>query len=804
MISPRWKKLLRDLLAAQGRMIMMIIAIATSIFGVGTMLSAYTIMTREISRNYLGTNPASAFIELDQVDNTLVEAVRQQPGIADAEAGDWVTARVEVNPNEWMPLLLFVIPDFDKSRISTVRHEVGAWSPPEHTILVEREVLPLIDVKLGDTLTVQTPNGEKQPVRISGVVHDPSLAPAWQEQTIYGYITPATLAWLGETDILHLLKITVSDQPTNLAAIEATTTKLANWLKSQGRTIEEIRIPPPEQHPHQGQLNTVMMILLVFSLLSLLLSAILTATMIGNLLAQQIRQIGIMKAIGARSGQIANMYLALIAVLGAIATIIGIPLGIAAGRGFSTVVARLLNFTIYSNDVPVWVYVMLLLMGTFIPLLVAIYPIFRATRTTVRETINDYGTNLEAFGTRTVEGWLRRLRGLDNTLLLSLRNTFRRQGRLLLTIILLAAAGAMFITGINTQLGWETYLTNAAADRHYDLEIRLNKPYPEQQIVSTLANLPNVKQVEAWNSAPAALNRENGLNIVRTYPDGGHGSFTLRSAPPASQFVATPVLDGRWLREADLHGVVLNQSAKASMPNVQLGDDIQLLIDGKTVSLQLVGVIRQVLVPATAYVTPQTFADVSGQPVQLTNTVRVAMTSRDAAAVIDTTRAIEQKLTEAGISVKVAVSEALLDDATSGHVLIFIVALLLIAAVMATVGILGLMSSMGTNVIERTREFGILRTIGGTSSAILRIVIGEGSIIAVLSWIIAVPLAIPVTSALGTYLGNMSFRSPLPLTVSLAGIVVWLLLIIVGAFVASVFPARQASRLTIRETLAYL
>ena len=74
MNSPRWKKLVRDLQSAQGRMAMMVIAIAVSIFGVGTILSAYTILSREVGRNYLGTNPASAFIELDRVDDALVEA----------------------------------------------------------------------------------------------------------------------------------------------------------------------------------------------------------------------------------------------------------------------------------------------------------------------------------------------------------------------------------------------------------------------------------------------------------------------------------------------------------------------------------------------------------------------------------------------------------------------------------------------------------------------------------------------------------------------------------------------------------
>ncbi|MEP6895921.1 MAG: FtsX-like permease family protein, partial [Chloroflexota bacterium] len=309
MNSPRWKKIIRDLQAAQGRMAMMVIAIAVSIFGVGMILSAYTILSREMSRNYLGTNPASAFIELDRVDDALVKAVSERPGISEAEATSWVVARAEVNPNEWMPVLLFVVPDFGSAHVSTVDPEAGAYPPSEQTILVEREVLPMLKMKIGDALTVQTPNGTKQKIIISGTVHDPALAPAWQEQTVYGYITPAALAALGESETLHILKVVVSDQPYNIAAIDSTVSELALWLKGQGYVVDEIRIPPPGRHPHQSQMSTVLTLLLVFSLMALILSAILTATMIGGLLAQQIRQIGIMKAIGARSAQITSMYL---------------------------------------------------------------------------------------------------------------------------------------------------------------------------------------------------------------------------------------------------------------------------------------------------------------------------------------------------------------------------------------------------------------------------------------------------------------------------------------------------------------
>ncbi len=804
MNSPRWKKLLRDLQAARGRMAMMAVAIAVSIFGVGTILSAYTILTREISRNYLGTNPASAYLELDSVDAALVGAVRQQPNISEAEAGSWVVARVEVQPNEWMPLLLFVVQDFNAMRIGTFTPEAGAWPPPEQTILVEREVLPLIHVEVGDALTVQTPNGAKQKIAISGTVHDPSLAPAWQEQTVYGYITPATLAYLGESDTLHILKIIVKDQPRDVAAIDSTVGALAAWLKGQGRTVEEIRIPPPGRHPHQSQMTAILTLLLVFSVMALVLSAILTATMIGGLLAQQIRQIGIMKAIGARSSQITVLYLALIVLLGSAAVVLGLPPGIAAGRGFAGVVAQLLNFTIYSEAIPAWVYLVLALMGILIPLLVALNPILRTTRMTVQATINDYGTTRETFGSRGLDGWLGRIRLVDNTLILSLRNTFRRRGRLILTLSLLAAAGGMFMTGINVKTGWETYLANAAADRHYDLEIRLNGSQSEARILSMISSVPGVQKVESWNLVPAALVRPDGLDIVRTYPDGGHGSFTLRSVPPESQLIGTPLLSGRWLQAGDVNVVVLNQMAAAFFPNAQVGDDIQLMVNGRVATFRLVGVIKQILTPSTAYVSPTAFAEATGQSLQFTNAARIVMEEHNEEAIGSVTRKIERAFAAENVSMKVVISETLLGEAISGHVYIFIFALITISAVMAVVGALGLMSSMGTSVIERTREFGIMRAIGAKSKTVLRNVISEGVFIGLMSWVISVPLSVPLSLGIGYLVGNLSFRSPLPLIVSPMGLVLWLLVIVIGSIAASAYPARQASRLTIRETLAYV
>src|SRR6266508_458655 len=404
MFSPRWKKILRDLQAARGRMAMVVIAIAVSIFGVGTILSSYTILTREVSRNYLGTNPASAYIELDRVDDALLEKVKAQPNIVDAQAGSWVLSRVEVHPNEWRPLLLFVVPDFNGRRINKFLPEAGAFPPPANTMLLEREALKYIGAKVGDVVNVETPHGQKQAVSISGTTHDPGLAPAWQEEAAYGYVTPDTLKWLGEDSTLQILKVIVKDQDKGRATIEATVGNLAQWLKAQGYIVDEI---------------------------------------------------GIMKAIGARSIQITSLYLVLIVVQGLAAVVIGTPLGVLAGRGFARVIAQVLNLTLYSESIPTWVFVVQVLMGTLVPLLVALGPIQRTTRVTVRETLNDYGTSSESFGSRGLDALLGKIKGIDNTLLLALRNTFRRRGRLILTLSLLAAAGGMFMTGINVKTAWD-------------------------------------------------------------------------------------------------------------------------------------------------------------------------------------------------------------------------------------------------------------------------------------------------------------------------------------------------------------
>jgi putative ABC transport system permease protein len=240
MLSPRWIKLLRDAHSTPGRMALMVLAMAAGVFGLATMLSSYTILSRETTRNYLDTNPPSATLRLDRIDAPLVDAVRRFPGIADAQASSIAGAALQVG-DAWLPLTIFVVDDFNALRINTVYREAGAWPPPPATLLLERDVLPMIGTRIGAPLTVRTADGAQHALAVSGTLHDPALPPASRGSTVYAYATSATVAAMGLDGALRQLKLTVRDKPFDVDAIEATVAPLALWLQGQGRTVEQIR-----------------------------------------------------------------------------------------------------------------------------------------------------------------------------------------------------------------------------------------------------------------------------------------------------------------------------------------------------------------------------------------------------------------------------------------------------------------------------------------------------------------------------------------------------------------------------------
>lgn len=793
-LSPRWRKLRADLIAEKERFLLMLVAICVSLIAVGSVLGGYAVLNREMAANYLGTRPADASLELPGgVDSVVLGLARQTPAIKSAEAREVLLARVRVG-DDWRPLLLFVIDDFADMRLNTFTLLAGATPPSVGNMLIERSASDLLLAKTGSEVLIKTAHGQAHALTVSGLVHDPGLAPAWQERMGYGYISRATLVTLGETPQLHELRIGLNNPAANAETIEQVAAALSRQLAENGRSVHAIHIPPPRQHPHQRQMRTILFLMLTFSFMALVLSGILTASSLTALLARQMREIGVMKTLGARAGQVAWLYGALVSGLGLASLLLAAPLGWLGAQILSNAVANLLNLHLDDSSVPAWVFAVQALAGMLVPLLLAAWPIRRAARLNVREALQQYDV-----GKIHTQSWAARCPQ-------ALRNALRRPLRLALTVALMAAGGAMFMTALNIEASWQSTIAKVYATRHYDVEVRFHQAQPAS-VARQLKHVAGVIKAEAWGYSPAAFARPGQIDVAHTYPDRSHASFAVMAPPATTRLIDFPVLAGRWLVAQDRDGVVLNHAAAAQIPNVRVGDRIRLSLDADTThpatTWQVLGIVEEIGAAGVAYVTDQAFSAVAGTG-DRSRLLRVVTHADSPEARLTAQRAIEQHLADTGVSVELAVPLAELRTAMADHITILIRSLIAMAAIMALVGCLGLTSNMGVSVLERTREFGVMKTLGATPQRISRLLVAEGLWIGALSWIGALLLSLPLTAGLDILIGRLGFVAPLPFIVAGQASLLWLVLIALSAFLATSLPARQAGRLSIVRALQHV
>lgn len=787
-------KIQRDLLFSPARSIMLVTALAVGIFSLGTMLATMSTLRREMARNYQATRPATATLRSDSTfpeDSTA--RIARIPGVSDAELRRVVRSRMTVK-GESIPILLFVIRDFNDLRLNQVFRESGAWPPPSGTMLVERTALRVMQAGIGAAVDVRSPHGSSTPVTIVGVVHDPGLAPAWQEHTGYGYITPETLRLLGETPGWNEMRILV-DPARDAAAVAR---EAASVLTHMGRPVSEIQMPPAGRHPHQGQMEAVLTMFLVFSVLILALSAILTTTVIATLMVRQTRELGILKAVGGTSGHLVRIYVGMIAMCSLVALVLAVPAGRIVSGLLVGRISLLLNLEIADASAPWWVYAMQVTAGFAFPVLAALWPVWRSSRVAVRHALDYRGSlaRLPVFGAERLP--------------LSLRNTLRNPARLIVSAGLLSFGGALFMAAINVSAAWKDKLADIERFRFYDIEIRLadHDPRAVDTISRELSRTPGIETVENWSTDGAAYFDGTPFALQNTYPDQGHGSLSVVALPASTNLVRFPVLSGRWLKDTpaesgEIAEAVLNHGARDLALSKGMdptpGSVLRITHGGTVSQLRVAGIVEDIGSQATVYVGTRARQANPGE----TPLFRIRLADRRPESVRRAQALIESLIDEQRIPLDVIFSTGSLKNAVGEHMTVLISTLTAAALLMATVGFLGLVSTMTMNVVERTREVGVMRAIGGQSSTIFQLLLLEGA------WTVAgsLPftwlLSLALSWGIGSLVGRMAFRTPLSLLSEPAGMGLWMLILLAGTLVSVLVPARRALRTSARVALAF-
>ena len=538
----------------------------------------------------------------------------------------------------------------------------------------------------------------------------------------------------------------------DIAFVESVTDDVVAKIERSGRTVQFNIVQEPGELPLQDLFDSITLLLTPLGLLALILSSFLVINTISALMSQQVRQIGVMKSVGARRTQIVWMYLSSVLIYSVLALAVAIPLTAVVSGALTQFLGGFINVAFPPLSIPVNVLLIEIVVGIAVPLLAAIFPVFKGTGITVREAISDYGLGKGQFGTDRLTRFLGKIRGMSRPMQLSLRNTFRRRSRLIMTLITLTLGGMLFMTVGSVRLSLGNLIEEALAYNQFDIQIQFERDYRAAQIEQVVSSVPGVIAIESWGSGNGILIRE----------DGSEGDqVALTSLPAESGMVQPTLIEGRWLLPGDENAIVLTQSTMADEPDIAVGDTITLEIDNKNRAWIVVGVAQVFGGPSDspAYVNQPYFARLTSD-VGRANSVQVTIEPEGILESGSTLSELQTALDRAGMRVASVFTIAQIRAFTGAFFDIIIYLLLAMGVLIASVGALGLMGTMSTNVLERTREIGVMRAIGASDWAIQRIVIVEGLIIGLISWGIGVLLAYPVGLGLTSAVGTALFQSP--------------------------------------------
>jgi putative ABC transport system permease protein len=799
-IPTRWIKIFKDIRGSTLRALLVIFSIGVGVGAIGMINNTMVMMERDLFGAYGVGNPSSIGIYVSPFQEELATAVGDMREMEAAQARRTLEGVLILPDGVRQDAVLNSYPDFNTIRVNRFLVEQGSGVPVIREIVLERQGANKLGLQIGDTLIYETESEEQFPLTVSGIVHDLYSMPFNIRGDLTGYVSMDTLQWMRQGSYYNQIDVIVAgDQYNRAHVIETAGLARDRVIEPAGYAVYQIAIPginaDPGKHWAQNQINGFTLVLQVMSVMVIFLSGGLVINTISAILSQQIRQIGIMRSVGAVRNQLISMYLLNMLVFCIAGLVIGLPLGMLGAWGLTEFAANYINFTITAITLDPMVLVLQIAVGLVMPMGVALYPIVSGTRISVYDAIYQYGLSDEGED-GTLDRLLNRLRNMHPPVMLSLRNTFRKKARLAFTLITLTLAGAMFMSVFSTRASLNEQINQVSRYVAFDAALGVNNGVSRMTAEREALRIPGVTVAEGWMSGSAILVDE----------DGNEGEELQIYGIPYDTVTVDPLLlAGRWLIVDDSQQIVVNDDLTERIPGVHIGSELILKVDGKEHTYEVVGIASKHLSGPRAYMTYAGFAKATGR-LNEADSVRIR---RDASVLTSPpeqralAQELESRFEDSGLSRSVSQTQSGVFSDFSGPFDIILIVLIIMAALLALVGSLSLTGTMGMNVMERTREIGVLRAVGANNSAVRQVVVIEGVVVGLISWLLAVAASWPSGLALAGAVVKAVLRSDLIYKYSLQGLAIWLVIIVLIGVFASLAPARSAVRLTVREVLDY-
>ncbi len=743
-----WHKVWFDLWHNKLRTLLVILSIAVGVFALGTTFGMAEQMLPAMDSAHQSSLPSHATLYLTQpVARDTLLSLRKIPGVDNVEALNLVQIRWKKHPeDEWRVGALLQRDDYAAQTYDVVQLKAGPW-PLEQSLSIERMHSPFYGLDIGDQVIIEVGDQERT-FSITGKIRHPFVPPPSMYDQAWFFGSAQLIELFGIPDgKFTQIKIRAVPYSADNAKLVASAVK--ERLAKQGIGVGATMYQDPDKHWGRMFVDGMTLVIEVLAVISMLLSIVLVLNTLTAVITQQTNQIGILKAIGGSSFTITKVYLAGVLVYGVLSLLIAFPLGAIASFRVSQWFLGLYNIDYDNYSLSNRTLLVEAFAALAVPLIGALIPVLSAAAITVRQAISSYGLGGD-FRTTWIDKLVERIgrRFLVSYNAMALSNTFRRKGRLLLTQLVLVMAGVMFLM-VMTLSSSITATNDAEFGRHtYDAIFNLEYMQRLDRMQQLVQSVSGVEKADMWLAIPASILAQGQKKL-----DAGLGA-QLQGIPLDDPMYRPLLAEGRWFEPGDDRVVVMNKQT-ADDAHIRLGDTISLDLGlyGQD-EWKVIGLYRVFLMFGGGFSTDAIYAprqavfEVSKKTGKC-NTLLVRMTDHSATGVTGIKSLVEDQLKADNIVIAQSETMPSLRKTSDTSFSFVIIMLLVLAVIVALVGGIGLMGSLWISVIERTKEIGIMRAIGATSSRILGMFILEGVIQGLMSWVFAVPVALLVTPADG-------------------------------------------------------
>jgi putative ABC transport system permease protein len=774
-----WQKIVADLLRRRAISLLIITTIITAAALLTLALSTLMNLGAPYDKLFAELNSAHLWLHFKpgRVSSADIRRIESLPGVAASTGRKYSYNTLVRSSGERLGMSLRVLNGASSSQgeqpeVHRLMLSEGRFpAPGGKEVLIEKFPAGFYQISVGETVVIVDGDGQEVELTVVGIVFDPMYDTYRSSQPPYLFLNEETLRRLfPDKDTwdwsLGLRLVNPDSVDEVMAAVEYMRSlefveSYTDWHDAKESAIFRVQL--------------TFIFLSAFSLFAILATVLIVISVVSSTVLSQIRQIGVLKAIGFTGQQVSFLYVGQYTIL----SLVGTGLGFAVGLALAPLPLQTVTVSLGTNFRPPFSFTLMALVFAIIPGATMLAAAIAARRGARANIIKAIAVGAEApirkafWGARLSE----RL-GAPIALVLGLNDAFVRPLRALLTGLNLTLGVMGIVFGLALSDTLQTYRDNPAL-----LGVAYDATVTRQESTDARAR-------RILGQAPG-LDAFYGEKQIQVQTRGGD-IFTLRAVEGNLSAFPFHISEGRFF-QPDTNEAIVGRGLLDWL-GLKVGDTLTLTLEGgkrHAVTWTIVGVYPE---PADA-----------GQRMMATLSSAAGL---DRHAVPDS---YYLKLTQGADTAKLRaylepdkesdLSLVMVEEAIPSSVIYLQLAVFMLGGILIGIAVVNVFITSLLATQEKLRVVGILKTVGMVPAQVVAMIITAAGTLGLLAALVGIPAGLALTGGMLSALSNVYGFGQVSLSFNMWAVTLLIPLIVFVSLAGSYIPARWAARLSIVRVL---